>query len=392
MIAKTFLFSLVISLLTFLFFFSSTLARGGDFVSYYTGSSILRDGKANELYNLNLQKKYQKDLDVHFYGRLLLPFRSLPFVTLLFLPLTYFSYLNGYIIFSVFNIALLLLFIFTAKKTFLNLKNSVVFSLLTFTYLPNIHTLLIGQTSIILSFIFLTIYISFKQEKNLPAGIISGLILLKPQFIIVLPFFLLLSSKKRKYIIGLFISLSLLFLINVAISGWSWLAQYPAFTLLTESSLYGSYFWHPYTFTTVVDLLLGISSSTNLLIFGLNTFFYFTFLIYFITLANKKSFEINFTLALLAMILFSVHALSHDLTILLAPIFILLDQACVVRGMQKRIRLFISTILYVLMLFLVIPEIFLGRFNFGCFFLLLILFLLIRLSKSTVSHQHQSQI
>jgi len=82
--------------------FSSQLIKDSDYVAFYTGWSILRDGEGSKLYNLEQQLKYQKQI-VGNAGPVL-PYRLLPFINpphaaLLFMPLAYLSFTTASYVF-----------------------------------------------------------------------------------------------------------------------------------------------------------------------------------------------------------------------------------------------------------------------------------------------------
>lgn len=208
-----------------------------DFLSYYTGATMIRDGSGNRLYNMNAQLATQKDI-LNKSSIKLLPFLVLPFVGLLFIPFTYLLYPDAYLVFGFLNIILLIFIIFIEKKVFINLKNLTILGLLTFMYIPNLHSLLFGQLSIALSLIFLLIYMSIKDKKAFITGFLSGLILLKPQYVIAVPFLMLLLDKKQSFIAGLSISFAIILFINLVIVGPNELSTYLKFISITETQEY----------------------------------------------------------------------------------------------------------------------------------------------------------
>jgi hypothetical protein len=73
-----------------------TAVRPGysDFLSFYTGGAIVRDGKGERLYNLELQSEYQAEIlgpGSRASHNPLLPFINPPHAVLIFFPLTYLS-------------------------------------------------------------------------------------------------------------------------------------------------------------------------------------------------------------------------------------------------------------------------------------------------------------
>lgn len=75
--------------------FSTQLIKDSDYVAFFTGWSILRDGEGSTLYNLEQQENYQKQIVGNAGPALpyrLLPFINPPYAALLFMPLAYLSF------------------------------------------------------------------------------------------------------------------------------------------------------------------------------------------------------------------------------------------------------------------------------------------------------------
>ena len=75
--------------------FSPQLIKDSDYVAFFTGWSILRDGEGATLYNLDQQLRYQKQIvgnDGPVLPYRLLPFINPPHAALLFMPLAYLSF------------------------------------------------------------------------------------------------------------------------------------------------------------------------------------------------------------------------------------------------------------------------------------------------------------
>ena len=86
--------------------FSSELIADSDFISFYTGSTIVRNGEGERLYDSELQQTYQAELlgpervPSHFR---FLPFLNPPHAALIFLPHSYFKLRSAAFVFLAFN-------------------------------------------------------------------------------------------------------------------------------------------------------------------------------------------------------------------------------------------------------------------------------------------------
>ena len=86
--------------------FSPQLIKDSDYVAFFTGWSILRDGQGSTLYDLDQQVKYQKQIvgtDGPALPYRLLPFINPPHAALLFMPLAYLSFTAAAYVFLVIN-------------------------------------------------------------------------------------------------------------------------------------------------------------------------------------------------------------------------------------------------------------------------------------------------
>ena len=70
-----------------------------DFTIFYSAGKILREGPRPSLYDRDLQYQVQKQFAPNVTIRhAALPYNHPPFEALLFVPLTWFSYLNAYLV------------------------------------------------------------------------------------------------------------------------------------------------------------------------------------------------------------------------------------------------------------------------------------------------------
>ena len=86
--------------------FSTELIADSDFISFYTGSTIVRNGEGAQLYDLELQRARQTELlraeNAPPHSRFL-PFLNPPHAAPFFVPLAYFSFKSAAFVFLAFN-------------------------------------------------------------------------------------------------------------------------------------------------------------------------------------------------------------------------------------------------------------------------------------------------
>lgn len=370
--SKIFLLTIIISLFIFFSLYSRSFVLRSDFVNIYTATSMVKNGQGKYIYNIAHQKAFQKKF-VDLSTIKFLPFRHSPLIALLFLPFSYLSLKNAYLIFAYFNIASLFFFYLEAKKVFSNIFHNLLFVILVFLSIPSLHTIMIGQTPIMLSLVLLILYVYLKRQDWFKAGIVGGLIFfLKIQLIALLPFIYLLSTNRKKFISGFVLSSIVLLIISLQVIGFPGLLSYPGFIFKTENGLYGSNLWDSFSLASLLSWL-GINRSWLLI---LNIFLYTLAVLFFNIKLKRRSFEQNFVILSILVPLFSVHFLAHDLTILNVTILILFNRYYQLRKNAGQVIFFVAALLYSLIFFLIIPVIFGVKLNLGAFVLLIITLIL----------------
>ncbi|OGM57919.1 hypothetical protein A2955_00090 [Candidatus Woesebacteria bacterium RIFCSPLOWO2_01_FULL_37_19] len=310
-----------------IFISNKDIILGSDFLNHFVAAEIIRRGEGSRIYDIEYNYKVQAEILERNDLRNKNVFRPLPTIAILFLPLTLFPVIDAFKIYTLLNLILLGVLTFLGYKTFGNIKrNKPLFSFVPWLFYPGLITLQMGQTSLILTLILFSVYILMRKKKWLLAGLAAALIVLKTQYIIILPFLLLLSKNKKLFLLGVSLSFLCLLVLNIAVLGVGPFTRYPNFLLATETSIFGSDTGLSYTFYSFLrDSYLTRSLDKFPLIF-INFSAYA--LVFYIFLKQKVNilFEDGFSLAVLVMIFFSLHSLSFDLTMLLIPLFILLNR------------------------------------------------------------------
>ncbi len=231
-----FLISLIFFIVSFFYLlFEAKTLTGTDFVSFITGAKMLREGYSKRLYDKDLQFKYQQKISFPETREWLLPFRNPPVVPLIFIPFTFFSLRTSFILLFAINTKILFVFSNRVFKFFPLLSKFKVVYLISFLYLPSVSILVLGQFSALLVLVFLFIYYFCKKGLYFKAGVLSSLLILKPQFLVFLPFLFVLISRKRELIKGFLLGFGPLLFINILISGRSLFFDYPKFLIETET-------------------------------------------------------------------------------------------------------------------------------------------------------------
>lgn len=349
LLSIVFLVSIISGFLYYIFFrVEPVVVASSDFLTYLTGATIIKRGVGDLIYDLETQLSFQKELVKPFFKEKLLPFRSPPVVALLFLPFTYFSPITSYKLFAILNLIILIILTISSAKIFKNIKKYKFWYLIPFVFLPSIQTLFVGQTSFILLLIFLFIYISINNKNSLLAGVLGGFILFRPQYIVALPFLTVLVEKKLDFIIGFTLSFVFLLLMSLNLSGINPLLNYPSLIAYTERPVFGSRMDQMFSLTAALSQILkGNKVNFNSLLM-INTGAYLLTLYIFIKRYKFIDFENLFVSTMLFSLVFSVHVLSHDLSILMLPVFIWLNEAFIKEVKKKKLLLFLAILVFLI--------------------------------------------
>ena len=296
--------------------------NGSDVMSFLTGAEIIKSGNSEKLFDRATQFYYQRQVvypEARFW---LLPFRSPPIVAYLFLPFTFIGVKVSYYLLAVINIIFLLLFAHVASQTFNKLKITYLIFLAACVYWPFLTASIYGQFTPLLLLVLLVIFKNIKVKHVFLAGVFTGILFLKPQYLLIAPFVFFMIKDRQKYLQGLLVSALFFLVVNLVISGRA-LLDYPAFLVATEKISYGS---RPYQMFTLYGLFKTSPFVRNISdwgLIGINFFIYTLTLFLFSRKIRPAEINKGFIIATLFTILFSVHALTHDLILLLVPILIL---------------------------------------------------------------------
>lgn len=307
---------------------SAYFAVISDFISFYSAGKIVAMGKASYLYNLNFQYGVQMEtLAPYSNSTFLLPFRNTPLVALLFLPFSLISFIRAYFLYVLCLAALYILFL---KSTWNTLNKKYLFLLFVF-FMPVYYSIVYATLSILVLAILFAVYTMFVREKLFLAGFLSGLLIIKPQFLLIVPFILvwLLRRDLHKFLTfskGLLLSLVLLGGISTLLVGFSNIISYPLFLSISEREIFGSRWFQTATLNHTFTYLShewGIMVSSV----KLSLFLYVLPLIYLARYSKKISLERLFAGAIPLVIVLSFHSLTHDLVLMLISILLLISES-----------------------------------------------------------------
>lgn len=158
-----------------------------------------------------------------------------PFEELLFVPLTYLSYLPAYAVWTFLNVVMMILSLVMVRKTFPETERpSLVFLILSVTaYAPAVRALMQGQDSVLLLLLVTLSVFWLTKNRVVLAGAALGCGLFK--FHLVLPLALILAWRRPRLWLGFFPVAAVLLAIWAMMTGWHGIVDYGRFVLYSEN-------------------------------------------------------------------------------------------------------------------------------------------------------------
>jgi len=292
---------------------------GTDYLQFYTAGVTLRQGQSAELYNFAVQSQLEQAIagpGLTSYHAFITP----PFLAWLYVPFTFLPYTWSFIVWSL--LGFLFLWISIRLLTPTQPFKSLLWSL---TWFPIFAAISFGQNSLLSLLLFSLIYWLWKKDKYLAAGLVSSLLIYKPQLVLGIGLLWLLDWRKSwKSLLGLAAGGTILFglcfwllpdanrdYINLARNYLPGMIYQDQFPLLHMHSLRG--FW---TLLFPGNRWLAEGLTLIFSMVGILAFFFFW-------QNNRKEFGLLFAGAVCLTIWITPHAMIYDWSILIIPAIIL---------------------------------------------------------------------
>jgi alpha-1,2-mannosyltransferase len=190
--------------------------KGADFVEFYVAGRIVATHQADRLYDLDLQSRIEHELAAPqewsgFHGFITPPFFALPFVPLSALP-----YFVALALWSGLGVLLLAGCPWLLRRAGTGSARSLPV-LWTLAFVPVFAAVSYGQNSLLSLFVLAVVFVLLGQARDGPAGLVLGLLLYKPQLVLVLA--LLLALERRwSALLGLAATGAALVLVSLCMS------------------------------------------------------------------------------------------------------------------------------------------------------------------------------
>jgi hypothetical protein len=206
----------------------SASLEGTDFPDFYCAARMLADGQGHHLYDAGIQRQYQ----ARYSGRVGTLYIHPPFEAVFYLTVAWLPLRGAYLLWFLLNLGFLTFAaMLVAKQALLpwHWRVSLVASLV---FVPVLLCLQQGQDSLLLLLLLVLSLAEFRRERDSVAGYWLALALFKFQIVLPLAFVLALtrSGKVRGQFAKAFTLAGLALAgISAAISGWSVFTVYPDF-------------------------------------------------------------------------------------------------------------------------------------------------------------------
>jgi Glycosyltransferase family 87 len=305
---------------------------GGDLRLLYTGAYMVRTGHGGLLYDFSAQKAFQDALVS--VRAIPVPFTHPPYESLIFLPFSYLAYRAAFLAWLATNLLFLALTFFFLRRHLVKvgaLWNWLPIGLFA-GFIPLSVTLLQGQDSILL-LLLLTMAFRFKiADCELLAGLIVGLGVFR--FQITLPIAILFLLWRRwRFSTGFGLSSFACFLCSLWIAGINGIRDYWGLLRGMSSSLDQQreivYGLPPGFMGNLRGLIYTVAQPFHTSSLAIHSVVIVASIAILVTVAYfgaKRDLGDQFLIAIIAASLTSYHFLSHDMSILLLPIIVLLSR------------------------------------------------------------------
>jgi hypothetical protein len=209
--------------------------RNTDFVNFYAGASIVRDGNGARLYQRETQDQALESILSEKSTRYYL---HPPFEAAALAPITRLGIEGAFVSWTLLNVALLGLLPLVLMHCIPLVSRRPYLGWIGFCFLPALTALTLGQDSILLLFVISLSYMLLQKEMDLASGLLLALALIKFQYLVILVPLLLLSRRVR-VVTGFVLGAIGLALVSCMVTGWRGLLEY--FRFLHDFDIHSGY-------------------------------------------------------------------------------------------------------------------------------------------------------
>jgi len=329
-----------------------------DFTIFYSAGQIVRQGMGHDLYDEAVEWRVQQQVAPHVMTRkAALPYMHAPYEVLVFLPFSYFSYRQAYVLWNLANLAILAALPFLLKPYLPALQQyqPALWTLAFLAFFPVFLTMLEGQDIILLLLLYALAFVALKKNAWFAAGCWLTLGLFRVQ--LVVPFLLvMLLTKKWKLLAGSLLTAAGLAMVSAAIIGWQGVVRYPSYIWSLEHHL-GRSILPPRdspNLRGLIDQMFGSWASSHVILAAViavsaAAIFLLVRKWHGARQDEPHQLDLLFSVTLTVTLLVSYHGMFYDFTLLLLPVLVVLNH--VLLGTSKTPALRISILAPIAILF-----------------------------------------
>jgi hypothetical protein len=295
----------------------TTSPVGGDFSVFYTAGAIVREGKPDTLYDVESFRIENADRT----GRVWSPgspmFGNSPAFAVAVAPLTWTSWESAWVVWTVLSLAALAVAL--AGLGLRHVLFTIVFILLT---LPGYVAIIEGQSTMFWLLIIAAVFRLLKRGSYTAAGVVAGLLILKPPLLIGFGLWWLIDRRMHRPLLVAMSSAVGVILLSTPFVGRVWL-EYPM-ALVRFGEMHREPGGHSAQYSPwgFVDLLApgnpGIATAVGVAasIVGVAAFVAFF-------RRHRDEWRLLFAGAIIATLWISPHVLVYDWVLLIAPLAVI---------------------------------------------------------------------
>jgi Glycosyltransferase family 87 len=308
-----------------------------NFTMFYAAGEMVRTGQTAALYDLSVQYRVQKQIAPEVrIRRGPLPYNHPPFEALLFLPFTLVPYWPAYLLWTTVNLVLVVATLTLLRKQAPEIQGwpPVFAGLAAAAFPPMVSSLIQGHDCILLLFLYVVALAAFEREHDVVSGAVLAAGLFRLQ--LALPLLLILAVRRWRLLLGFVPVAAALAALSVAMIGWHGAFGYVQVVLSLEKSGAGGSIvaaGMP-NLRGMIAGVPGINAALGTLLTAVSSIVVVAVAMWRMR-SRQNSARFSFTLATLAALLVSYHALTYDLVLLFPAVLLLFAAPAPDRRMDK---------------------------------------------------------
>jgi alpha-1,2-mannosyltransferase len=310
-----------------------------DFLNFYAAATIVRQGHGHDLYQPETQ---EQALEAILGRRVAEFYLHPPFEAAALSPLSYLRIEQAFVIWTLVNLGLLGLLPLIFAECIPFIADRPYLALLSFVFPPVLAALTLGQDSIMVLFSVSLAYMLWVKKRDFEGGLVLALATVKFQYVLILVLFLLLSRKFR-LTAGFALGCAFLAVTSVLVTGFSGLIEY--FRFVHQFDLHNGY--GNISSDRMMNLRgllagLGWTDHWRLLFYISSVILVVLTIVCARSIRTARNQPLGFSLCVATALAASPYNYFQDASLLLLPVFLVLDSVVSRSFAGPRARLMIA--------------------------------------------------